>query len=266
MSSLEPPGALLELENIVRDLQKTRLVSAVGLVILLYDHLLSLDDEVRFIWSARFTSSKVLFLALRYIVPVIMLVHTVHRNRPFIIATLFFFVGSTTVVLVLSGIGFHAMLPSTHFEPLFHVCIFDAASHIRVLWLPGLLFQSMMVLALSWKLITHPQTFKTLLEEGYPYFLFLFGINVLNTTMVLVVEPFLMFVTVFFMWCFTTTATCRMILSLRRSSFYARDAVDESETEPRSEADPRLELSGIPHLSRTARPGTGSSTAPLNGS
>ncbi|KAJ6551490.1 hypothetical protein B0H19DRAFT_1073189 [Mycena capillaripes] len=279
-SPLELPSAIVDA---LWDLQETRFVSAVGLVILLYDHLLSLPDEVRFIWPAEFTSSKILFLALRYCVPCIMIVHTVQlaglsplqltdtfckawycvgillgwltlaindwlvmlrlwilfdRNRAFILCTLLFFIASNTVILVLSGIGFHDMIPTTRFEPLVHVCVPDSSSnHIRVLWLPVLLFQFMMISALGWKVLTRTKTFSTLLRDGYLYFLesscYLVNssksfqrLNVLNTTIVLVAEASLMFVTVFLVWCFTTTATCRMILSLRRSSFYAREGVE----------------------------------------
>ncbi|KAJ6589018.1 hypothetical protein B0H19DRAFT_1248585 [Mycena capillaripes] len=62
---------------LLRDMEMTRLVSAAGLVILLYDHLLSLSDEVRFIWPAKFTSSKVAFLVMRYAVLLQMIIHII---------------------------------------------------------------------------------------------------------------------------------------------------------------------------------------------
>jgi len=287
------------------NLQETRLVSAVGLVILLYDHLLSLPDEVRFIWSAEFTSSKILFLALRYCVPCVMIGHTVQlaglshpqltdtfckawycagillgwltlaindwlvmlrlwilfdRNRVFILCTLLFFITSNIVVLVLSGIGFRDMIPTTHFEPLAQICLLNVSSiHIRILWLPGLLFQFMMISALGWKVLTRAKTFSTLLRDGYLYFLLLFGLNLFNTTNVLVAEASRVFVTVFLVWCFTTTATCRMILSLRRSSFYAREEVEPSDDDHDSHVGYRstahLELSPIRHPSSSTSRG-----------
>ncbi|KAJ6504249.1 hypothetical protein C8R47DRAFT_1067188 [Mycena vitilis] len=243
MSSLDPPGALLELETMVRDLQKTRLVSAVGLVILLYDHLLSLDDEVRFIWSAKYTSTKSvsasearalqskltasavqnsqdcltftypflcscsslspsaeskcnaqlaaksgivlgdtqqillgwLTFAINDWLVLLRLWVLFDRNRPFIIATMFFFVGSTTVVLVLSSIGFHAMLPviPIHDGPRAVVEDYHTSANLQGPPRRGL-----------------PIFFACIAKAKA-------GINVLNTTMVLVVEPFLIFVTVF---------------------------------------------------------------------
>ncbi|KAJ7909600.1 hypothetical protein B0H13DRAFT_2661391 [Mycena leptocephala] len=79
---MSSPGLFgVEIDALVlADLEKTRLVSAAaGLVILLYDHLLSLPDEIRFVWSAEFTSSKILFLAMRYGVPPLMIGNTVRE-------------------------------------------------------------------------------------------------------------------------------------------------------------------------------------------
>ncbi|KAJ7232079.1 hypothetical protein C8J57DRAFT_177076 [Mycena rebaudengoi] len=48
-----------------------------GLVILLYDHLLTFGDEVRLIWSAKSSSTKFLFLTMRYLVPFLMILNIV---------------------------------------------------------------------------------------------------------------------------------------------------------------------------------------------
>jgi hypothetical protein len=41
---------------------------------LLYDHILTLDDEVRLVWAAKTTLPKLLFLISRYIVPTAMII------------------------------------------------------------------------------------------------------------------------------------------------------------------------------------------------
>jgi hypothetical protein len=46
-------------------------------VVLLYDHLLTLDDEVKYVWSAPGTIAKVLFLTLRYMVPLFLTGQTI---------------------------------------------------------------------------------------------------------------------------------------------------------------------------------------------
>lgn len=53
-----------------------RYVSLAGLVILLYDHLLTLDDEIRYVWKTQWTVPKCLFLLNRYTVPTAMILHT----------------------------------------------------------------------------------------------------------------------------------------------------------------------------------------------
>lgn len=74
--STEPESIVAVLEHVAI----TRYVSGAGLVVLLYDHLLTLDDEVRYVWSAPTTLAKVLFLVLRYMVPVFLLGQTVTRS------------------------------------------------------------------------------------------------------------------------------------------------------------------------------------------
>jgi Family of unknown function (DUF6533) len=44
--------------------------------ILLYDHALTLDQEVEEIWKAKWTLPKIFFLVLRYMVPVLMIIET----------------------------------------------------------------------------------------------------------------------------------------------------------------------------------------------
>ncbi|KAJ7583914.1 hypothetical protein C8J56DRAFT_1094854 [Mycena floridula] len=63
---------LAALEEAVRNLHVTQYVSITGCALLLYDHLLTFDDEVELIWSTRWTLPKVLFLLVRYLVPISM--------------------------------------------------------------------------------------------------------------------------------------------------------------------------------------------------
>ncbi|KAJ6535904.1 hypothetical protein DFH09DRAFT_97645 [Mycena vulgaris] len=58
----------------------TRYISAAGHVVLLYDHVLTFDDEVEYIWSAPNTLAKILFLILRYTVPFFLTVQIITRS------------------------------------------------------------------------------------------------------------------------------------------------------------------------------------------
>ncbi|KAH8119517.1 hypothetical protein DFH11DRAFT_450961 [Phellopilus nigrolimitatus] len=54
----------------VHDSIATRYVTAVGLVFMLYDHLLTFQDEVNLVWTAKPSFAKKLFLLNRYVVPI----------------------------------------------------------------------------------------------------------------------------------------------------------------------------------------------------
>ncbi|CAA7266739.1 unnamed protein product [Cyclocybe aegerita] len=54
----------------------SRYVGAAGLLSLVYDHLLTIDDEIEYVWKARWTVPKFLFLLTRYSVPLVLVLHT----------------------------------------------------------------------------------------------------------------------------------------------------------------------------------------------
>lgn len=58
-----------------------RYVAAIGLIILFYDHLLTLGDEVRYIWKARWSVPKALFLLVRYAVPLALIIQVHQLSR-----------------------------------------------------------------------------------------------------------------------------------------------------------------------------------------
>ncbi|KAJ7445614.1 hypothetical protein FB451DRAFT_793294 [Mycena latifolia] len=76
MSADELESAIVALQNVAT----TRYVSVAGFVVLLYDHALTLDDEVKYVWSAPSTVAKILFLILRYMVPLFLLAQTITRS------------------------------------------------------------------------------------------------------------------------------------------------------------------------------------------
>ncbi|PAV19001.1 hypothetical protein PNOK_0584500 [Pyrrhoderma noxium] len=59
-------SVLHELEEGIHDANLTRYISAVGLICMLYDHILTFDDEVEIIWNARPSFAKKLFILNRY--------------------------------------------------------------------------------------------------------------------------------------------------------------------------------------------------------
>ncbi|KAJ7038138.1 hypothetical protein C8F04DRAFT_1256165 [Mycena alexandri] len=82
MAAVDPSAMAEELKAIItalEDIQISRYVGATGVVVLLYDHLLTLPDEIEFVWPAKNTGPKILFLLFRYMVPFFILINT---SRP----------------------------------------------------------------------------------------------------------------------------------------------------------------------------------------
>ena len=69
------PAALAISEKRWNDPHIFRLVggTAAGTVVLLYDHIITLPDEYRFVWKANSSFAKYAFLLNRYVVPSVML-------------------------------------------------------------------------------------------------------------------------------------------------------------------------------------------------
>ncbi|KAJ7863334.1 hypothetical protein B0H14DRAFT_3444199 [Mycena olivaceomarginata] len=77
LQQLNGRGLLQSIVVALENVLTTRYLSAAGYVVLLYDHLLTLDDEVKYIWSAPTTIAKILFLTLRYMVPLFLTGETI---------------------------------------------------------------------------------------------------------------------------------------------------------------------------------------------
>ncbi|KAJ6476049.1 hypothetical protein C8R47DRAFT_1142104 [Mycena vitilis] len=74
---LPPPDAPMDPVQEMLYLMMTRYINGAAFVVLLYDHLLSLGSEVALIWPTRWSSPKVLYLIVRYVVPCTMVVFTI---------------------------------------------------------------------------------------------------------------------------------------------------------------------------------------------
>ncbi|KAF8210641.1 hypothetical protein K438DRAFT_165307 [Mycena galopus ATCC 62051] len=58
----------------------TRYVTGAALVVLLYDHLLTLGSEVKLIWPVKMSAPKFLFLFMRYTVPIALIIFTIQLS------------------------------------------------------------------------------------------------------------------------------------------------------------------------------------------
>ncbi|KAF8151795.1 hypothetical protein B0H34DRAFT_801470 [Crassisporium funariophilum] len=65
----------------LKEAEASKYITAAGLTLLLYDHILSLDDELNLIWRAKQSIPKISFLLVRYGVPCALVLQTYQLGR-----------------------------------------------------------------------------------------------------------------------------------------------------------------------------------------
>lgn len=70
------PNSILQLEAAMHDVLDTRYLSVAGLTLLLWDHCLTFEQERKHVWPAHPSPARIVFLANRYIVPIVLIVQT----------------------------------------------------------------------------------------------------------------------------------------------------------------------------------------------
>ncbi|KAJ7779401.1 hypothetical protein DFH07DRAFT_950464 [Mycena maculata] len=180
---------LVVLQNVLT----TRYVSAAGLVLLLYDHLLTLDAEVEYIWTSASSVAKILFLILRYMVPSFLLAQTILRTGlPVIDMSDVAYAGWLSIVIsnflvmlriwatlpharrlrlwfiifftVAQLASFAAttwvislMIPVLVFDPLVGLCTFSSKPDVVGLWVVGLAFEVVVFTTVCWNALDRPR-------------------------------------------------------------------------------------------------------------
>ncbi|KAJ7603288.1 hypothetical protein DFH06DRAFT_1151965 [Mycena polygramma] len=256
---MDPAAAAAFLQSAIVALQNvltTRYVSAAGLVVLLYDHLLTFDDEVEYIWKASHSLEKTLFLFLRYMVPLFVTAQTVTRSgltvitmsdltfagwlsilvsnllvlqriwktlpsgHPLIIWSLSFF-----VVMQLAGLAVTTwivtnMIPVLVFEPSVGLCTFSTKPSVFGLWVPGLVFEVVVFITVCWNTLDRPRALGPDSNAHITRMLFviLTVLRVANTLIAVLAPISLLFVILFFIWAATTVTTTRLIINSRRAT------------------------------------------------
>ncbi|KAJ7268680.1 hypothetical protein B0H12DRAFT_1096125 [Mycena haematopus] len=108
------------------------------------------------------------------------------------------------------------------FDHTFHVCVFvGTPPPVAILWAPGTVFEIVLCAITWWNVMMRPRTSNASLaaaiyRDGFLYFLLLLCIRVINTIVAFRAPPPLIFVSMFPVWCATTTTTCRLMIKLRQ--------------------------------------------------
>ncbi|PIL33856.1 hypothetical protein GSI_03562 [Ganoderma sinense ZZ0214-1] len=220
------------LERNFHDLNATRYMSAAGLIILLYDHLLTFGDEVQYIWSAPATYAKYIFLLNRYTVLGI-LIAVAYEMCGFVGVA---FTDAIILKIMAGGfvISFTAqvtsmiytlitLLPSISWNSAAGMCILTKSSPILIaVWACPMIFELFVLCSTALNALDRPRTMdlrfhKALQEDGIQFFVSISTFRILNIIFAALDRPSLTFLAVFFIWAMTTTILGRLLLHLRRT-------------------------------------------------
>ncbi|PBK87256.1 hypothetical protein ARMGADRAFT_939073, partial [Armillaria gallica] len=164
--------------------------------LMLYDHILTLDKEVRFIWAAPWTLPKTLFLIIRYFVPAFVLIHlcrkllqdqsteivnrTCHlvlipfsssyavlalmhiwnlwdRDGRLMILTSCLFVATQIANLICLTFSLVHITESVYFNSAFSMCMLTDRHSAGIIWAPGVAFEAVIFSALFWNALSRPR-------------------------------------------------------------------------------------------------------------
>lgn len=262
MSTATPNAFLVELQSLFYELTISRYMAAAGLSVMLYDWALTLSVEIRYIWRARWTPVKVVFLINRYFMPctiafgiygwsgkatwitrstckayivadaysVIAFFCTLH----WIVAMRTWALWSRTVVMGVVIWGSFAIYLSAAVAttakamidyqptPLFgtNVCVGNLPSYFWCLWLPSIVFETVLFVLTAIKAIQHHRKrvetpiLTTLYRDGFLYFVFICLNSFMNLLIWAVAPPGYVILYKFFSTSICAVAGAHLVLDL----------------------------------------------------
>ncbi|KAF7761082.1 hypothetical protein Agabi119p4_10491 [Agaricus bisporus var. burnettii] len=234
----------------------SRCFNAIGISILLYDHLLSVDDEVEYVWKARMSVPKLSFLLVRYLVPVALFVniyqqsydnislpdtlclsglascnscifHYCRRGRKFFdfTSSLVMTIGWTIAIMVKEAESMH-FAGSRKFHTV--LCSTQSRSILPALYAAPVVFEIVMIVLILWgayvqsRNMENKNVMRHLMNDGFIYIMLLFVLRVANMLVTASAPSRLIFTGLCF-GCATSAATIsRLILSVRKESVTKR--------------------------------------------
>ncbi|KAG7447185.1 uncharacterized protein BT62DRAFT_66471 [Guyanagaster necrorhizus] len=185
--------------------QATRYLSGAGLVLLLYDHLLTFSAEIELIWAAHWSVPKVLFLLIRYLVPSTVIIH-IHllsgianshvsntlRNLLYLFQIS---VGISNFLVLLHLWNLWERTPrficwtlaffvlTLYFNHALRTCVMMDRARVLMLWAPCMAFEVTVLSAMVYNALSRPRcphtaVAKVLYHDGITYFIesSLFGV------------------------------------------------------------------------------------------
>ncbi|KAG9099091.1 hypothetical protein FRC06_005651 [Ceratobasidium sp. 370] len=237
------------LETPALDIAATRYLTLAATTLLIYDHALTIGDEVALVWPAKFGLLKAIYLFNRYIVAIwivatfsIISGHATFLNdllvaiqtTSFVVAARVFdiwgrpraaFLTLSVIWLVHCVIDFvivteNAVRQAPHFrhEPLFNLCFGDVTSSWTG-WLNGIIYHALVLLLLTWIWGSTPRSTQTpfmklVVRDGFIYFAVIFTAALFNLLIWRYGRATLAALPYWTVWAATTQALSRLLLSM----------------------------------------------------
>ncbi|KAK0431205.1 hypothetical protein EV421DRAFT_197486 [Armillaria borealis] len=242
-----------EYTTVAFNVYASRYASIAGYVLMLYDHILTFDEEVRFIWAAPWTLPKALFLIIRYFVPAFVLIHLCQltglstlsdmasmgiitiaignflalmhiwnlweRDGRLMILTSCLFVATQIANIICLTFSLVHITESVYFNSTFSTCMLTDRHSAGIIWAPGVAFEAVIFSALFWNALSRPRYLeddftKILYRDGFAYILVVFVLRLMNLILSFVAPLSLIFLGIFFIWCSTTMTVTRLVLNV----------------------------------------------------
>ncbi|KAG9105595.1 hypothetical protein FRC07_009159 [Ceratobasidium sp. 392] len=187
----------------------SKCLSIAGICILIYDHILTFPDEVRFIWKQKWSIVSTIFVLNRYITPLVLAVDVYDKGglANFLPKSLFQIEFEDTV----------------EYNPFFRICFAQLSPHIWMCWLPALIFETFLFVMTLIKAREHSKSnFNTpmlhiLYRDGILYYVVICCCSIFNMTVWLVAPPTLIALSKFFVLAVVPAMGARLVLNLRSS-------------------------------------------------
>ncbi|KAF8602694.1 hypothetical protein BDV93DRAFT_523799 [Ceratobasidium sp. AG-I] len=249
--------------TLARHIFISRCVTVAGFALLIYDHALTFHAEVNFVWPAKRSAVKTLFLLNRYMVPVFLALDAAHLTgfapwlgdkfcqgwiladiimelltlfaatfmigmRVYILwdnrRTIFLLVSVAWVIHVAANIALVIvdMLKNTRtyaLEPVFWLCT-GSVEDTWAVWIPVMFYHCFIMVLLTIKSLYTPRNLTTrihdvMIRDGFIYFFVVFLALLFNLLSWALAPPSLAALPRWFVWSICTTATSRLLLSLK---------------------------------------------------
>ncbi|VDB90069.1 unnamed protein product [Peniophora sp. CBMAI 1063] len=250
----------------------TRYLSAAGLVVLLYDHLLTVSDEVNLVWRAPRSFAKFAYLGNRYLVLAALIDVNVgfsglsgltFTNQGYITATFepylslrdepiavvervvlitltlaWFLSYCATIGLMTATVVILA--PGIEYNPLARICAITTTSPTLIaVWACPMLFEITVFLATLYNGFARPRASGiplagVLHRDGALFFFCVTCLRVVNLAFAATLNPRLVALPVFLTWALITVCVNRLLLHIRAAE--VRLALDEKRAHAAAEA------------------------------